>query len=249
MEHGVWIVAHRGASAYAPENTLNAFHLAWQMDADAIEGDFRLTADGQIVCIHDASTQRLAAENLPIETTNYARLRDVNIGHSFQGDSSAAHIPLLSEVLETVPSGKKFFIELKSGPRIVAPLIDALNASQLAAEQIILITFNADVLEAIQQVAPHYPTGLIVKFHTSLNGQLVPNLETTLGKAQQLGCSHLHVGAEPWLPHDLGVRTKAHGLQLHAWTVDTAELCHAMRQLGVQSITTNKPDAIRAAIQ
>ena len=249
MENGVWIVAHRGASAYAPENTLNAFQLAWQLGADAIEGDFRITADGQIVCIHDASTQRLARENLPIETTNYTRLREVNIGHSFQADAAAAHIPLLSEVMNTVPIGKKLFIELKSGPRIVTPLIEALNASDLAVEQLILITFNADVLEAIQQSAPHFATGLIVKFHTTLNGRLVPNLETTLAKAKKLGCDHLHVGAEPWLPQDLGEQTNAHGLQLHTWTVDSSELCDAMRQLGVQSITTNKPDAIRAAMR
>ncbi len=249
MEHGVWIVAHRGASAYAPENTLNAFQLAWQMGADAIEGDFRLTADGQIVCIHDASTQRLASENLPVETTNYARLREVDVGRSFKADCVGAHIPLLSEVMDTVPTGKKLLIELKSGPRIGAPLIETLNASHLATEQVILIAFNSDVLDAIKKTAPHYATGLIVKFHTSLNGKLVPDLKTTLSKAQNLGCAHLHVGAEPWLPQDLGEQTRAHGLQLHTWTVDTAELCEAMRQIGVQSITTNKPDTIRTAIR
>ena len=162
MQNNVWIVAHRGASAYAPENTLAAFQLAWQMGADAIEGDFRITADGQIVCFHDASTQRLARENLTIETSDYATLRSVKIG------DAGAHIPLLSEVIATVPRGKKIFIELKSGPRIVAPLLATLKASDLAADQVILMTFHAEVLEAIRACTSHYATGLIVDFRTNL---------------------------------------------------------------------------------
>ena len=77
----------------------------------------------------------------------------------------------------------------------------------------------------------------------------MPTLHSTLNKAAQLGCKHLHVGAEPWLPQQLGAQAQAHGLQLHTWTVDTKELGDAMCQLGAQNITTNKPDAIRTALQ
>ena len=69
------IVAHRGASFDALENTLSAFQLAWQQGADAIEGDFRLTADGQIVCLHDGDTGRMTGQHLVVAASSYATLR------------------------------------------------------------------------------------------------------------------------------------------------------------------------------
>jgi glycerophosphoryl diester phosphodiesterase len=65
------IVAHRGASKEAPENTLPAFELAWKQGADAIEGDFHLTQDGHIVCIHDGNTKQVADTNLVIRNTTF----------------------------------------------------------------------------------------------------------------------------------------------------------------------------------
>jgi glycerophosphoryl diester phosphodiesterase len=246
MNSKVWIIAHRGASADAPENTLPAFHLAWEMGADGIEGDFRLTADGKVVCIHDATTQRLADINLPVESTDYTQLRTVNIAHAFNPNSPPAHIPLLSEVIATVPRGKQLFIELKSGPKIVPSLIEVLQASQLTSDQITLFSFHTDVLQAIQARNTPYRTGLIIDFEIAADGQLTPTLEDSLQTARQLGCAGLHIGANKKLPKDIGEQTRAHDLQLHTWTVDTRELSQTMQALGVQSITTNKPDTIRA---
>ena len=249
MDSKVSIIAHRGAAADAPENTLPAFNLAWDMGADGIEGDFRLTADGQVVCMHDATTERLADINLPIETTDYSQLRTVNVAHAFSPDGPPAHIPLLSEVIATVPSGQQLFIELKSGPRIVPPLIEVLQACQRSTDQIILFSFNTEVLRAIQARDTPYRTGLIIDFDIAQTGQLTPTLEDSLRTAQQLGCAGLHVGANPRLPKNIGEQTCAHGLQLHTWTVDTHELSQTMQALGAQSITTNKPDFIRTCPQ
>ena len=246
MESKVWIIAHRGACAYAPENTLPAFNLAWKMGADGIEGDFRLTADGQVVCMHDATTERLADINLPIASTDYAQLRTVNIAHSFKPAPPPAHMPLLSEVIATVPRGKQLFIELKSGPQIAPTLIEVLQASQLSTDQIILFSFNTEVLRAIQALDTPYRTGLIINFDIAPTGQLTPTLEDSLRTAQQLGCAGLHIGAHHRLPKNIGEQTRAHGLRLHTWTVDTQELSQTMQSLGVQSITTNKPDTIRS---
>lgn len=245
MDSIVWIIAHRGASAYAPENTLPAFELAWEMGADGIEGDFRLTRDGQIVCIHDATTERLADQNLPVETSDYAQLRTLNVAHAFNPDGSPAHIPLLSEVIATVPNGKQLFIELKSGPKIVPPLIELLNKCPLSKDQIILFSFSTEVLRAIQAADASYRTGLIINFEIAPNGNLTPTLEDSLRSATQLGCKGLHIGANTRLPQHIGEHTRAHGLQLHTWTVDTPKLSRFMQTLGVQSITTNKPDTLR----
>ncbi len=77
------IVAHRGASGDAPENTLASFSLAWQQDADAIEGDFHLTSDGHIVCIHDSDTNRVSGTRLVINKSTLKELQELDIGSHF----------------------------------------------------------------------------------------------------------------------------------------------------------------------
>ena len=74
------VVAHRGASRDAPENTLAAFKLAWEQGADAIEGDFLLTKDNKIVCIHDKSTGRLADRKLIVKESTLSQLRELDVG-------------------------------------------------------------------------------------------------------------------------------------------------------------------------
>ncbi|MFV2065815.1 MAG: glycerophosphodiester phosphodiesterase family protein, partial [Pirellulales bacterium] len=100
---GQLIVGHRGASHDAPENTLAAFQLAWQRGADGVEGDFYLTSDGHIVCIHDADTERVAGEKLIVAESTLADLRQLDVG-AWKGERwRGEKIPTLEEVLATVP--------------------------------------------------------------------------------------------------------------------------------------------------
>ena len=95
------IVAHRGSSQQAPENTLPAFRLAWQQGADAIEGDFLLTKDGKVVCIHDVSTKRLADKNLVVSKSNLKELRALDVGAWKNEIFKGTKIPTISEVFAT----------------------------------------------------------------------------------------------------------------------------------------------------
>ena len=109
------IVAHRGASFDAPENTLPAFELAWEQGADAIEGDFLLTKDKQIVCIHDHSTKRLADRDLEVKSSTLAELKSLDVGFWKDKKYKNTRIPTLAEVFATIPDGKKIFVEIKCG--------------------------------------------------------------------------------------------------------------------------------------
>ena len=120
------VVAHRGASHDAPENTLAAFNLAWQQNADAIEGDFFVTADRKIVCIHDDETSRLAGQKVFVEKSTAEQLRKLDVGKWKDPKWAGQKIPLLQEVLETIPKGKAIVIELKSKKRIVPVLSEEL---------------------------------------------------------------------------------------------------------------------------
>lgn len=128
---GQEIVAHRGASFDAPENTLSAFRLAWKLNADVIEGDFYLTKDEQIVCIHDKTTKRVAPKqtSLTIARSTLAELRALDVGSWKHPRFANERIPLLEEVLATVPEGKRIFVEIKCGPEII-PHLKTVDAGQ-----------------------------------------------------------------------------------------------------------------------
>ncbi len=132
---GVLIVAHRGASEDAPENTLPAFRLAWEQGADAIEGDFYRTKDGQIVCIHDGDTKRVAGEKLVVQESTLEELQRLDVG-AWKGQQWAGtRIPTLREVLETVPAGKRFYVEVKGSAEMVPHLIEELGRSGLTKDK------------------------------------------------------------------------------------------------------------------
>ena len=104
------IVAHRGASRDAPENTIPSFNLAWEQGADAIEGDFHLSRDGQIVCIHDRDTKRLTGKRRAIKDFTLDELKSLDVGAWFGAAFKGTQIPTLAEVFSTIPQGKGMFL-------------------------------------------------------------------------------------------------------------------------------------------
>ena len=157
------IVAHRGASFDAPENTVAAMELAFEQGADGVEADFYLSSDGEIVCIHDKDTQRTAGVKHVIVETPLAELRKLDVGSWKDEKYRGERIPTFAEIAETIPDGKKFIIELKVGPEIVAPLKEALAKTDLKDEQILIICFNENTVAECKKVLPnlkcHWLTG------------------------------------------------------------------------------------------
>ena len=110
------IIAHRGESSLAPENTLAAVQLAWAGDADAVEIDVRLTADGHLVVCHDADTERTTGQKLVVGECTLAELRALDAGAWKGAEWAGQKIPLLAEILDTIPENKRLFVEVKVGP-------------------------------------------------------------------------------------------------------------------------------------
>ena len=113
------ISAHRGASHDAPQNTLPAFLLAFEKGADFIEGDFFLSKDKKVVCIHDKDSGKLADKKLVIEQSTWSELQKLDVGYKKGDKWKGSRIPLLEGVLEIVPDNKGIFIEIKGGLEIV----------------------------------------------------------------------------------------------------------------------------------
>ncbi len=214
------IIAHRGSSHTAPENTLAAFNLAWEQDADGIEGDFYLSADGHIVCIHDATTKRTGNWNLQVAKTTLAELRKVDVGR-WKGDQFAGEmIPTLDEVLATVPDGKLIYIEIKCGPEIVPVLKRKLRETQFPLEQVRVITFSEDVVTATRAQMPNVIVNWLTSFKRN-RGKWQPAPSSLSAKLAQLDASGIGTQNKLDAVSD-AVVDEIHDSkrQFHVWTVD-----------------------------
>jgi glycerophosphoryl diester phosphodiesterase len=241
------IVAHRGASRDAPENTIPAFKLAWEQGADAIEGDFLLTKDGHIVCIHDKSTKRFASVNLPVKGTTLKNLRELDVGIRKGEKYKGTIIPTISEVFATVPATKKVFIEIKCGTEIIPPLLDQIAKSSLKKEQIVVICFNKNVLKEFKYKAPWCKTSWLCSIRKNKSGKLIPSLETVLTALREMKADGFSSGKNG-ISEDFVKGVMDKGYEYHVWTVDDTKTAMRFNKWGAKSITTNVPAHIKKAI-
>jgi glycerophosphoryl diester phosphodiesterase len=240
------IIGHRGASRDAPENTLESFRLAWIQGADGIEADFRLAADGRIVCMHDETTGRTTGIDLRIADTPLAELRRLDAGLWKGSAWSGAVIPTLDEVLDAIPEGSWFFIEIKSGPEIIPSLERVLRGSGISPERIRLLSFSAPLIGELKQRLPEWRACWLCDYrHTLLGNLWRPSREDVLDTLLRTGAVGLASADRAFLDQDLAGTLKEHGMELHVWTVDRLPAAERLCALGVDSIMTNRPGWLR----
>ncbi len=246
------IVAHRGASHDAPENTLAAFELAWHQKADAIEGDFFLTLDGQIVCIHDKDTARVSPQSatLHVAESRLEQLRSLDVGCWKEQAFSDQRIPTLDEVLSTVPVGKRIFVEIKCGPEILPELEKRLADSKLHPEQVVLIAFSAEVVRQSRIRMPHYKVNWLTSYKQEVEGgPWTPSLETVLSTLRATGATGLGTnGNTDVVDTAFAEAIKDAGFELHVWTVNDPTAAKYWKRIGVDSITTDRPEFLRQTL-
>lgn len=244
------LVAHRGASYDAPENTLAAFNLAWQDGADGVEGDFYLSADGHIVCIHDGDTERTAGVRRVVAESTLAELRELDVGSWKSAEFADERIPTLEEVLATVPAGKYLLIEVKCGPEIVPAIERVLAASDLEPGQVKVIAFNAEVIAACKQRMPHLQAYWLTGHgRDEVTGKWSNTLEEVLPTLKRIRADGLDTSVPPELFDGDFVRgLRDAKLQVHTWTVNDLGTAARLYWLGVDSITTDRPAYLRSLL-
>lgn len=240
------IIAHRGASHDAPENTLAAFNRAWQQDADGIELDVRLTADNQIVCLHDATTERVGNRILTASDATAEKLRQVDVG-SWKGSQwTGEHIPLLAEVLHSIPRGKRIYIEIKSGPEIVPLLEKELIVSGLLPEQTVVIAFDERVVTAVKRQMPWLKVFWLTE--TGLDeqtGAVVPAARNILATLDRVQADGVDLAAHAKIDRAFVDLLCKNGKEVHVWNIKTPEMAMHFRALGADSLTTDFPGWIK----
>jgi glycerophosphoryl diester phosphodiesterase len=227
------IIAHRGASYDAPENTLAAVNLAWEKDAEAVEIDVHLSKDRKIMVIHDKDTKRTSGTRMVVKESLSEDLRGLEVGQFKDPDYKGEKIPFLEEVIETVPEGRKLVIEVKCGTEILPILVELIRNSP-KREQLVVISFDYEVVKGIKTELPSTPAYWL---HYSLAGGYKTK-HISMGKDARLdglnfrfkGISAEFISAV----HDAG-------MEMYAWTVDDPKEARRLMDIGIDGITTNRP--------
>ncbi|MBI3876702.1 MAG: glycerophosphodiester phosphodiesterase [Verrucomicrobia bacterium] len=240
------LIAHRGASHEAPENTLAAFDLAWCESADAAECDVHLTCDGEVVVIHDEDTRRTTGARGKVSERTLAELQKLDAGSWKSRRFVGEHIPTLAQVLDTIPRGKRLFIEIKSGPQTVAPLAATLKRSRVKPEQVAIIGFALPVMQLAKRALPRVPVYLGAESSLRLLKRAWPISPAKLIQATlDAGLDGLDVDARGPIDSEFVERVHAAHLKLFVWTVNNAALARRLVTAGVDGITTNRPAWLR----
>ena len=241
------IIAHRGASHDAPENTLAAMKLGYEQGADAGELDIHVSKDGKLVVIHDADTKRVAGVDKKVVDQTAAELAALDAGKwgNWAGKGFAEPIPTLDQVFPLVPGGKKLVIEIKSREETLPPLKELLGKSNLKPPQTIIITFHYDVAAAAKKMFPDRKVYWLHDYKEDKQTGRFPDLGDLIQKAKKAGVDGLNLNHNFPLDAAAVKRIKAAGLKLYVWTVDDTAKAKALIEAGADGITTNRPGAMR----
>jgi glycerophosphoryl diester phosphodiesterase len=246
----VEIIGHRGAAYDAPENTLAAMRTGWAQGADAVEFDLYLSKDGKIVVIHDKDTRRVAGVDRPVVGQTFDELRRFDVGKWKGPKFAGERIPTLTEILATVPAGKRAFIEVKCGPEIVPELKRDLAAAKLRPEQTAVISFSADVVAAVKKERADLKAYWLVGFgNPKKRPKKIPTPEEVIARAREIQADGLDLSADAELTPKYVKAATAAGLPVYVWTVNDPALAKQMIEAGVAGITTDRPGWLREQLR
>lgn len=213
------VIAHRGASAYAPENTLKAIRLALEMGVDAVEVDVRLSKDGYLVVIHDDTLDRTTDGSGPVAEFTLAELKMLNAG-------LGERIPTLQEVLEEVKACLIIEVKVEGVERKV---VDALREAD-RLDYVMVTSFIHPLIKKVKELEPSVKTGVIV------SGLPVKPVELALhAKAEAIFPNH------KYLSREAVEEARRGGLQVYPWVVDRLDEAKRLMDLGVNGLVTNRP--------
>lgn len=235
------LIAHRGESFDAPENTLAAFQLAWERKVPAIELDVYLTRDGQAILCHDKDTKRTTGQNLSIKDSTLEELRKLDAG-SWKGERwKGETLPTLDEALATVPDGGRCFIEIKVGPEAVPAVVKSVQSSRLKPKQLAIISFKAETIAESKRRLPEVEAYYLASFKKDkATGAWTPTVGKLIEEAKAIHADGLDLSFEGPLDQNSVRRIQNAGLKFYVWTIDDPKIAKQYLSWGADGITTNR---------
>jgi glycerophosphoryl diester phosphodiesterase len=229
------IIAHRGASSYASENTIAAFDLALQMGASHLELDVHLTHDDHLVVIHDDTVDRTTSGTGSVASQTLAALQALDAGAWFGEAFAGARIPTLADVLTRYQGRAHLHIELKGHTaHLPQRTVDLVRAHGMA-QHVTFTSFQHTHLQTMRAYAPELPTGWLV-------GEIS---DAVIAQAHALGCTQLCPCA-PLVTAEIVQRLHTEGFIVRAWGVANEALMRQVVEAGADGMTVNFPDKLLA---
>lgn len=222
------IIAHRGASAYEPENTLKAIRRALELHANMIEVDVRLSKDGYIIVIHDESVDRTTNGKGYVKDLMLEELKKLDAG-------KGERIPTLQEVINVVRKRAPLIIEIKV-LNIEDSVVRMIEKEGIENE-VIITSFNHPILRRIKELNQIIKTGVIFKCHPVRSADLALNAH-----ADSLFPEHKYISKE------MVKEAHKYDLEIYPWTIDDLDRVNQLIEIDVDGIVTNKPDILKMKI-
>jgi glycerophosphoryl diester phosphodiesterase len=246
-------VAHRGGAGLAPENTLAAFRLGLAHDADTVELDLHMSKDGALIVMHDADVSRATGATGAISALTLAELRTLNAATTYKGqDLAPQRIPTLQEVFELARGRASVQIEIKLRvdktryAGIEAKVLEVVQQYDMLAD-VAVISFDFPTLHTITALEPRVQTCALISapYPFRFTAQQAATPVAAALAAQGFRC----VGVQHHLltPH-LFQALRTQGLRVGVWTVNTPSSIRKFATMGVDFITSDRPDLLRALI-
>ncbi len=236
------IISHRGASGYAPENTLKAFRLAVEMGSRDFEFDVHQTKDGVLVVHHDYDLKPTAGKEARIAGLDYAELKKFNVAAHFKRDKMVQHVPRLEEVIDIIgPESDWLNFEVKNDnnvyPGIEEKLLGFLKSRPGLFEKAVVSSFDHGTLKRFRELS------LRLKLAYLGHGLSTMLLLPAIRKAKAVGAVSFHMALR--IAFKLNVkRIKKAGFQVCIYTVNRKKDALRMKEIGADGIFTNHPDIL-----
>jgi len=231
------IIAHRGASGYAPENSKSAFLKAIELKSDGFEVDLQLTADDEIVIFHDWTLERTTNGSGFVQQKTLEELKTYDNGKLFPGEEFSGSILTLEELLKIIPRDKILNLEVKvlfgKIRGIEEKIIKILEENDRIKENIIISSFNHEVIKNFNKLKPELKTGLLVTAGLLNIGEYI--------RLNELNIYSIHSDAEFITPTFIK-ETKELGIKNFVWTINSLEEGQILESMGIDGIITNYPD-------
>ena len=234
-------VGHRGASYLAPENTLAAMKLAWELGADGAECDVMLTTDNKVVLFHDKNTKKLTGHSFTVKDATWAELNPLIIlpRETNRPEYTKETIPLLEEVLAILPEDRLLVIEIKTGAEIL-PHMQEVIEQHWKRGKISFIAFDFETIKEAKLLYPKVPCYYLSSFKSDTNKHFEAVVESGLD-----GVDLRH----NIIDEELMERCKASGLDVWCWTINDPEIAKKMQHMGVSAVTTDRPAWLKRNLQ
>lgn len=244
------IIAHRGASADAPENTLESFQLGLDQGADAIECDVRVSRDGELVAIHDPTVDRVAQVKGTVAEMTRAELNTLDVGSWKSPNFRGARIPALADALDIIPADRRIFIEIKAGLTALASLKKVLAATALPRSQIVVMEFDLDTVIAMRSAFPDIEVLWLLDFpwwHSPWTKRHA--LMDNIARAASLDFDGVNIQDVPQLNAKSIAECSVRKLKSYCWTVDNPDRAAQLFKGGIDGIATNRPGWMREQLE